>query len=108
MKQMTTNLAALFTALGLPEPETEYRFHPTRKWRWDLAWREYRVALERQGSTWTGGRHTRGKGYRSDCFKLAEGQLAGWLVLYATADMLRDGSAFDLVERALKSRGWKR
>lgn len=102
------NLAMLMTAAGLPEPQTEFRFHPSRKWRWDVCWLRQKVALERQGSTWTGGRHTRGKGYRSDCIKLAEGQLLGWIVVYATADMMRDGTAFALVERALESRGWKR
>lgn len=101
------HLPALFAAYGLPEPVTEYRFHPRRRWRWDLAWPWAMVALERQGSTWTAGRHTRGAGYRNDCEKLAVGQLGGWLVLWTTADMLRDGSAFDLVRRALVLRGWK-
>lgn len=101
-------LAALFVGAGLPRPDTEVRFHATRKWRWDYAWPAYKVAFERQGSTWSGGRHTRGKGYRDDREKVAEGQLAGWLVIEATADMIEDGLAFGLVERALEARGWIR
>ena len=108
MKETGVNLGPIFLAAGLPEPETEVRFHTTRKWKWDWAWRRWKVALEKQGSTWTGGRHTRGAGYRNDAEKLAEGQIAGWLVIYATSDMLRDGTAFELVQKALESRGWRK
>lgn len=102
------NLAAVFAGVGLPRPAQEVEFHPSRKWRWDLAWPDHLVALERQGGTWAGGRHTRGQGYRDDAEKLAHGQVLGWLVIYATADMLADGSAFSLVRLALESRGWPR
>lgn len=104
---MTVDLSLVFVAAGMPKPEREYRFHETRKWRFDYSWVEYRVAVERMGDTWRGGRHTRGQGYRDDAEKLAEAQIAGWLVLYVTSDMLRDGSAYGLLERALKARGWE-
>jgi hypothetical protein len=76
---------------GLPEPE--FRFAPPRRWRWDLCWPDRLVAVEVQGGTFAGGRHTRGKGYRNDCEKLNEGQLLGWLVLWVTPPMVKDGSA---------------
>jgi len=34
---------------GLPIPELEYRFCKDRKWRFDYAWPQYRVALEVEG-----------------------------------------------------------
>ena len=38
---MSSALLAVLTAWcrarGLPDPEDEYPFHPTRKWRWDYA-----------------------------------------------------------------------
>ena len=110
-QQLTVNLANLIVAAGLPRPEQEYPFQGlsgSRRWRWDLAWPDRMLAVERQGSTWTGGRHTRGAGYRNDAIKSAEGQILGWIVIHVTTDMLKDGTAFTLVERALQVRGWKR
>lgn len=93
---------------GLPEPETEALVVEGRAYRWDLAWGPpYMVAVDRQGATHRQGHHTRGTGYRDDCEKLALGQLAGWLVVWVTSDMERSGLGLDLVERALKARGWR-
>ena len=75
-------------ARDAPEPVSEYRFHPVRRWRLDYAWPDERVAVELQGGVWTGGRHVRGGGYRSDCEKLNALQSAGWRVYYVTAGML--------------------
>ena len=47
----------------------ELAFHPTRKWRFDYAWPAKMVALEVEGGTYTGGRHTRGAGYANDIAK---------------------------------------
>jgi len=79
--------------LNKQDPEEEYVFHPYRRWRFDYAWPEDKVALELQGGTWAKGRHVRGAGYRNDCEKLDEAQLLGWLVLYVTSDMLEEDPA---------------
>lgn len=91
---------------GLPEPATEFLFHPSRKWRFDFCWPELRLALEREGGIHKtgGGRHNRPKGYRDDCIKYSEAALLGWVVLRITADMERSGEALALVERALRIR----
>lgn len=38
---------------GRYEPEfvREHRFHPTRRWRFDFAWPDEKVALEVEGGT---------------------------------------------------------
>ena len=41
----------------------EYLFHPTRKWRFDYAIPDHKIALEVEGGVWTGGRHTRPQGF---------------------------------------------
>jgi hypothetical protein len=98
------NWKPLMAALGLPEPETEYAFHPDRKWRFDYAWPKEHVALEREGGTWHGGRHTHGAGYRNDCQKYNAAQLLGWVVIRATADMMESGEAIRAVEKAIAMR----
>lgn len=85
---------------GLGEPEREYRFAPPRRWRFDYAWPGLRLALEVEGGTWSRGRHTRGRGYANDCEKYNAAALAGWRVLRVTTDMVRDGRAFLLLDRA--------
>ena len=57
-------------ALQLPSPEREYRFHPSKMWRFDFAWPAFRVAVEIDGGIHTGGRHVRGAGFVADCHKL--------------------------------------
>jgi len=92
-------------AAKLPAPETEHRFHPVRRWRFDFAWREYMVAAEIQGGTFTQGRHTRGVGYQADCDKLNAAQLLGWVVFHGTAKTVKSGELLDFVTKAIKRRG---
>ena len=47
----------------------EYKFHPTRRWRFDYAIPEHKIALEVEGGVWTGGRHTSPKGFLNDIEK---------------------------------------
>lgn len=88
----------------MPEPVREHRFHPTRLWRFDFAWPEHRVALEIEGGIWTGGGHTRGRGYREDMEKYNEAALHGWLVLRFTPKQIKFGDAVALLDRALRQR----
>ena len=91
---MSSELETLF-ARGLsllapeaPAPVREYTFAPPRRWRFDFAWPEARVAVEVEGGTWDRGRHTRGAGYAGDCAKYNAAVLGGWRVLRFTSDML--------------------
>lgn len=61
--------------------ERGYIFHPTRKWKFDFALPEYKIAVEYEGGTYSGGGHTRGAHYWSDCIKYREAALLGWVVL---------------------------
>jgi very-short-patch-repair endonuclease len=88
-------------AVGLPAPVREYQFAPPRRWRFDLAWPERRIAVEVEGGTWVHGRHVRGDGYRRDVDKYNAAVQLGWAVFRVTADMVRDGSALALLESVL-------
>jgi len=91
-------------AARLPEPVAEYRFHETRRWRFDFAWPALRVALECEGGTWSGGRHTRGDGFERDAEKYSEAAIQGWLVVRVTGAQVEDGRALETLERALAAR----
>jgi very-short-patch-repair endonuclease len=96
---------ACIIASGLPRPIAEHRFHEARKWRFDYAWPEQRVALEIEGGVYTGGRHTRGKGFEKDCEKYNAATLAGWRVFRVTTGMLNDGRALAILSEALQPAG---
>lgn len=59
-------------------PCWEYRFSPTRRWRFDFAWPDVGIYVELEGGTWSRGRHTRGTGFAGDCAKYNAATLAGW------------------------------
>ena len=61
--------------------ETEFRFHPTRRWRADYAHLESRTLIEIEGGVWMGGRHNRAAGFVADTEKYFEAALAGWRVV---------------------------
>lgn len=88
----------------LPASEREFRFDPARRWRFDFAWPDHRVALEIEGGTWTAGRHTRGKGFEADCEKYSAAAIYGWCVIRATTSQVRAGHALDWVKEALARR----
>jgi very-short-patch-repair endonuclease len=100
---MASALLAVLTAWcrahGLPDPEDEYPFHPTRKWRFDFAWPELMLAVEVDGGLHVGGRHIRGRGRENDLAKVAEGQCLGWRVLTVSTDMVNDGRLLAWLER---------
>lgn len=98
------NLMVDMRALGLPEPTPEHRFDPSRRWRFDFAWLPQKVAVEIDGGTWIGGRHTSGAGYERDCHKLNAAVLAGWRVLRFTTGMVQDGSAIDAIGDVLRGK----
>lgn len=97
-------LALQIRGLKLPLPEREYRFCRGRRWRFDFAWPELKLALEIEGGTYSGGRHVRGDGFEADCKKYNTAELLGWTVLRVTGRMVRKGLAAELLEIALTRR----
>ena len=78
---------------GIPEPIAEYRFHATRRWRFDFAWPDQRVAVEIEGVLHSegGGRHQRVKGFLADCEKYEAALLDGWQVYRVPGPWISDG-----------------
>ncbi len=92
---------AMLKAKKIPAPIREFRFHQSRRWRFDYAWPEQMVALETEGGIWTRGRHTRGKGFSADMLKYSEAAIAGWCVIRVATAHLHSNLMLDLLTRAL-------
>jgi very-short-patch-repair endonuclease len=75
----------LLKAHKMPCMEREYRFVPDRRWRFDFAYIDQMIAIELEGGTWCGGRHTRGAGYEKDLEKYNRATIEGWKVLRYTS-----------------------
>ena len=80
-------------ALQLPEPIVELKFHPSRAWRFDVAFLGAKVAVEVDGGVFTGGRHARGAGIEGDHEKVNEGILRGWTIYRVTPRHVKNGKA---------------
>lgn len=84
---------ALCMAHDIPAPTPEYHFAAKlgRKWAFDFAYPDARLAIEVDGGVWTGGRHTRGAGWLRDQEKLNTAAAMDWRVMHFTPEQIRDG-----------------
>jgi hypothetical protein len=99
----------------------EYRFHPTRKWRFDVAirgrWsdeardrtleggyvlRPLQIAIEIDGGGWVHGRHHRPEGRRSDNEKQNAAHELGWQVYRFDWEQVQDGRALATIRGVLE------
>lgn len=95
----------LVVALVSPLPsETEYRFHPKRKWAFDFAVPALKVAFEYEGIFSKKSRHTTVSGYTGDIEKYNAAAIDGWAVIRATAATMKSGTALIDLEMALWNR----
>lgn len=84
------------------EYELEYRFHPTRRWRFDAAFPSVKVALEVEGGLWQYGRHNRAAGFLRDCEKYNEAAALGWRIIRAPWRWIEDGTIIRQVINAVE------
>lgn len=91
---------AMCHGAGISAPVPEYKFHKSRKWRFDYAWPAHKVALEVEGGVWTQGRHTRGSGFVNDMEKYNAAAALGWRVFRCTPSDLCRVATVDMVAGA--------
>ncbi|ENN6004701.1 DUF559 domain-containing protein [Acinetobacter baumannii] len=84
--------------------EQEYKFHPTRKWRADFLLTGTKILVEVEGGIWSGGRHTRGKGYLGDMEKYNEAAAMGYKVLRFSTEQVKSGLAIQQIEKIVSKR----
>lgn len=98
--QLEIHAKTLLEELGVTF-EVEYRFDTKRRWRFDFAYVNEKIAVEVEGGTFSGGRHTRGSGFTKDCLKYNEATLQGWRVYRFTTDMVLDGTMTETMKKVL-------
>lgn len=69
-----------------------------------MAWPDQKLALEVEGGVWTGGRHTRGKGYLADMEKYNRATVLGWRVIRCTPSTLCNDETLDLIKAILREK----
>lgn len=86
---------------GLPAPVKEHRFHPVRRWRFDYAFVEQKVAVEIEGAVWTRGRHTRGAGFLKDMEKYNTATVMGWKIYRMTPAHVSESIHYENIKSML-------
>lgn len=99
---------------GYPIPVEEHKgWHPTRKWRFDIAWPDLKIAIEKEGGIYGkgdecpmcgkkgGGAHSSVTGMLRDIEKYNEAGLLGWMVLRVTPEDVKNGLIYNLIDRAM-------
>ena len=101
MKYNPLVVSGFFESYGLAPPEFEYRFHSSRKWRFDIAWPEDRIAIECDGGIWIAGGHNRGAQIKRDWEKRNIATGMGWRILYCEPCDLCKAEMAELVKATI-------
>lgn len=96
------DLAAKFEAAWAqqngPKLVREWRFHEERRWRFDYAHVETKVAIELEGGVWVNGRHNRAGGFIEDASKYNTATWMGWAVFRLPAELITFDSIAAIVD----------
>ena len=82
MKYNPTIVNQFFLDADIPPAVFEYKFHATRRWRFDLCWPDKKLAVEVDGGIWVAGGHNRGAQIKKDWEKRNTATTMGWRILY--------------------------
>lgn len=103
MSKLQELLLSHIRALQLPEPEQEVTFALPRRWRFDLAWPDRKLAVEIQGALYVAGRHNQGAAMEKEYEKLNAATKLGWRVLVFGPAAIRSSQAVTAIEDLLRS-----
>lgn len=79
----------------------EFRFCE-RRFRFDFAFPERKLAIEIGGGVWANGRHQRGSGFTSDAEKYSLAAIHGYRLIHATTAQVKSGKAIQWIKEALR------
>ena len=81
------------------EFKQEFQFNKDRKWRADFYLVGTNILIEVEGGIWSGGRHTRGKGYIADMEKYNSATALGYSVYRYSTEQVKSGKAIEEIRR---------
>lgn len=81
------------------EFEREFKFHQKRKWRADFHLIGKKILIEVEGGIWSGGRHTRGKGYIRDMEKYNAATALGYRIFRYSTEQVKSGLAIQQIQK---------
>lgn len=99
----TDNFCFLVAANLKVKVEKEFQFYAKRKWRFDYAIPEYKIAIEVEGGVWTRGRHTRGAGFMGDMTKYNAAAVFGWRLLRVVPSTLMTDKTLGLIRACIEN-----
>lgn len=102
--EFEAKLAREFKTLKI-DFEQEFKFHPERKWKADFHLIDKKILVEVEGGIWSGGRHTRGKGYIGDMEKYNAATMMGYQVIRFSTDQVKSGLAIQQIEKMVGDLG---
>ena len=95
---LAAQFEAMWRQLGGPVLDTEVRFHPDRRWRFDYCHLATRTAIELEGGAHSRGRHTRGAGFIGDCHKYNAAARLGYTVFRLATGMVQPDTLSEIIE----------
>lgn len=100
MSNLADTLSFQLRVAKIPH-ERERKLIPGRKFSTDIFIAPH-LAIECDGATWTGGRHTRGSGVETDCEKQNLLVTYGFRPMRVTKQQIKDGRALQWIEQAMR------
>jgi very-short-patch-repair endonuclease len=88
-KDFVGQIAAALNMLGI-KCEREYRFIKDRRFRFDIALPDHKIAIEFEGGVYSAGRHTRSTGYINDAKKYNLATMHGWKLMRYTTEITKE------------------
>lgn len=82
----------------------EFKFHPTRKWRFDFAIPDLKIAIEIDGGLFIYGRHNHAVSMIKDYEKFNSAAALGWVVLKFIPSQLDKVATLDLIRNTVMLR----
>jgi len=81
--------------------EVEYRFHSKRRFRFDYAILEHKIAIEQEGGIYTRGAHGSVSGILRDIEKYNLATVCGWRILRVQPENLLSNHTFDMIQKLI-------
>ena len=101
---LAAQFEAMWRQLGGPVLDTEVRFHPDRRWRFDYCHLATRTAIELEGGAYSRGRHIRGAGFIEDCHKYNAAARLGYTVFRIATGMVQPDTLSEIIEHIQEKR----